>query len=802
DLATMNEIINYLLGLDPSTEILSADVTFLYPIADWIIIFLLIIIAIYCHWVYKKEANDCSRLYRGTLGCLRFVIWAAVLLILLQPRIELDYLSTPKSNLAILIDTSKSMGLKDKSSEEDFYQGIAQATTGNNKQVSIDNTTRNSINDSSRYDILKQVLNNKKLNLVEQLEENYAVHFFAFDKNTSRIDIISKDEEADVTSIELPELTGDITQLGSALRTIPTKLRGLPLSAIIPFTDGANNRGEAPASAAQWLGTRDIPVYPVGLGAPESIDVGIVNIDLPDLVFKDDAISVRVTFEASSLEDMVLPVTLTLGDKEVGSGEVVAQNGSFQQDFVITPKEVGDLVFRVEVPGQMDEVYLKNNELKKRIRVIDSAIRILIAVDTPSWEYRYLKGFLATDERIVTKTFIRRQDIRTSRTREEYLEKFPSYETMQTKYDCVIFNNITADFFSNDQMKDIAKYVSEDGGSFIMISSTKGTPGTFIGTPIGDMLPVTLSKVSEDPRQDVDNRFIRPYKMRLTRDGYNHVVTRLHPLPEKNAEAWARLPGQFWYYKGIKRLKPSALALVEHSKASNEYGPIPLMAIQRYGRGNVLFNGFNSIWRWRYKIGNRFTNRFWGQTIQYMGLPHLLGNMKRVNFQTQGRDFTVGEKIPLTVRVLDRDFRPVTDEAITVIASNDESANDLEFPFVKEADKKGVFSGKMFLPEGSWTITVDGYQKEEEIILDINPPQYEFESPAMRINELKAIAEASGGEYVPLSDVWKIPDLIKDTSKKSRAQLKKDLWDTWLALLFVVICCALEWILRKRIDLA
>ena len=797
----MNQFINWLLGLDPTTEILNADISFRYPIPAWLVAGIIILIGVYCHWVYKKETPETGGFYRGLLAFFRFIIWTAVFLVILQPRLDLNYLSQPKSNLAILIDTSKSMGLSDKSNKNEFYSSIKQATTEKDTTPNVTPEDKRKINDSTRYEILGQILSNEKLNLIKRLEEDYAVHIFGFDERAEKIQLIASDDSENPGAIQMPELTGDTTQLGSALRSIPNKLRGLPITAVVPFTDGANNRGESSATAAQWLGERDIPVYPVGIGAPEAVDVGIINIDLPDLLFKDDEIAVRITFEASSLEDVVLPITLMLGEKEVGTGEVVARNGTFQTDIVFTPKEVGDLVFKVDVPQQADEVFIDNNVLKKRVRVIDSAIRILIAVDTPSWEYRYLKGFLATDDRIHTKTFIRRGDIRTSSSNPEYLPTFPTYDEMN-KYDCVIFNNITADYFSDDQMRDIVKYVSEDGGSFILISSTKGTPGTFIGTPIGDMLPVTLNKISEDPNLDLQNHFTNSFKLRLTRDGYSHIITRLHPIPEKNAEVWGKLPGQLWYYTGIKRLKPAALALVEHASKRNEYGPIPLMAWQRYGRGNVLFNGINSIWRWRYKIGNKFSNRFWGQTIQYMGLPHLLGNMKRVNFQTTGRDFTIGEKIPVTARVLDRDFRPITSDEITILATEENTGNELDYTFAKEEGKEGTYSGKLFLQEGTWHIVVQDYEKEEELVLDISPPQFEFESPAMRIKELQTVADASGGAYVGLEELHKLPEMLKGTAKKMRSQMKRDLWDTWLSLLLITIACAIEWILRKRIDLA
>jgi hypothetical protein len=248
-------------------------------------------------------------------------------------------------------------------------------------------------------------------------------------------------------------------------------------------------------------------------------------------------------------------------------------------------------------------------------------------------------------------------------------------------------------------------------------------------------------------------------------------------------------------------LKPSAIALVEHGKAVNEYGPIPLVATHRFGKGQVLFMGINSTWRWRHKVGNRYTNRFWIQTIQFMGLPHLLGNMKRVQLMSQGRSFFVGERIEITAKVLSENFTAVRDDFVTLVALNKETSEEKAFKVHRDQAKEGFFTGTVHLQKGLWEMWVDGYAEEDHLTVSIREPHYEFEKPAMQLASLMAIADASGGQFITLSDAGSLPDRISQAVQPIRSPVEKSIWDTWLMLLIITFTASLEWYLRKRVDL-
>ena len=781
----MTQLLDWLLGTEGTIEVLDFNCVLKMGLPAWVAVFILALVAFYCHQIYKRERADLNPSLRRLLSSLRFLTYAALLLIFMKPVLQMDRLIEPRSNVVILVDSSKSMGIVEKGAPAAYTALVAKATDLDAAQASK----------LDRISIAQLILNNGRSDLLAQLKDNYSVHLYSFDK-----EVVANGVQEENGTAVMPQVTGEVTQLGAAIRQVAQDFRGQPLAGIVVLTDGGSNKGESPVVVAQELGKRGIRVFPVGIGVQEAVDIKIIDANIPELIFKDEELAVEVTFEGASVAGNSVSVDLFLGDERIGGRDVEGRDGVFKENFVIRAETAGDFTFRVTAAGQPNEYFLENNEKTKQIRVIDNAIRILFVIENPSWEYRYLKGLIDRDRRAEAKVFIRRGDLERARSDEQYLPTLP-FETMSEDFDCLVFCNIRADYFDTEKMQKIKEYVTEDGGALIMISSTSGTPGTFAGTPIGDMLPVQFSAIAEHESLDLDQRFTRPYPLRLAHEGQFHNITRLSALPDENEALWAQLPPQYWYYSGIKRLKPSAIALVEHGKVVNEYGPIPLVATHRFGKGQVLFMGINSTWRWRHKVGNRYTNRFWIQTIQFMGLPHLLGNMKRVQLMSQGRSFFVGERIDITAKVLSENFTAVRDDFVTLVALNKETSEEKTFKIQRDQAKEGFFAGTVHLQKGLWEVWVDGYAEEDRLTLSIREPHYEFEKPAMQQASLTTIADASGGQFISLVNAASLPDRISQTVQPVRSPVEKSIWDTWLMLLLITFTASLEWCLRKRVDL-
>ncbi|PCJ60901.1 MAG: hypothetical protein COA79_07520 [Planctomycetota bacterium] len=795
----MKYFLEYFYNLDKTVDILAYQVRFAFNIPEWVIAFLVIASGIYSYWIYKKEADFVNPIYRYTMAGFRFLVYVFILLLLLQPILILDRMVEPKSNIAILIDTSESMGIIEESADVDYFKDL--------KSVLGDKVGGKPIEEANRTQIVQSILNSEKIDLLNSLGDKFSLHFFSFGKETKKLKIQWQNVDEKGNAIEkkpivIAEAKENVTQIGAAQRDVLNYFKGQPLAGLVMLTDGGNNKGEDPEIVSQSLFLKKVPVFSVGIGFPESIDISIVDINIPELLFKDEEIAVEVRFKASSLEGVTVPVKISMGDHELpGKHEVVCKDGYFSKEFVIKPEKMGRFSLKVSVPQQDKEFFIDNNKLSKQVRVIDSKIRILIAVDNPSWEYRYLKGMLNTDDRIETKVYINKGDLRRAQHDPDFIYPFPkTREELNKNFDVIIFNNIPASAF-NKELEAIQKFVSEDGGSFIMFAATSGTPGTYLNTPIQKMLPIEFKSINQNVKEDEAKEFTHPFKLRLTADGKYHNVTRLTPLVDENEKLWLTLPSHYWYYKGIKRLKPAAIALVEHSAAGNEHGAIPLITQQRYGKGQVLFFGVNSMWRWRFKIGNKHFNKYWAQTIQFMGLPHLLGTMERVQFTTEGKEFTEGQLVTTSVKIITKEFTPITDEEIVLIATDKEQGLSEQFKFASQKKKPGTYEGQLFLKKGSWDIVVERYEKEGDLKLKVTKAMLEFENPAMQKGLLRKLADHSGGKFIEIKDLANLRDHISEKIQKIRQQDEMKLWDNWFFILVITILASIEWALRKKADL-
>src|SRR5262249_60166206 len=102
---------------------------------------------------------------------------------------------------------------------------------------------------------------------------------------------------------------------------------------------------------------------------------------------------------------------------------------------------------------------------------------------------------------------------------------------------------------------------------------------------------------------------------------------RLESTRESSAERWAELPWHYWAMGGDAKPGAEALAFVADDKAGaadskGERGNA-LFARQPYGFGRVLFIGLDSTWRWRYRTGDLYHHRLWGQVIRWAAAEKL-----------------------------------------------------------------------------------------------------------------------------------------------------------------------------------
>ncbi len=183
-------------------------------------------------------------------------------------------------------------------------------------------------------------------------------------------------------------------------------------------------------------------------------------------------------------------------------------------------------------------------------------------------------------------------------------------------------------------------------------------PQEYAGTPLEACLPTVISS-SPDPVITEE-----PFRWQLTAEGKRSPITQLEDSSAENDRVWANLPGMFWA-AGVPRVKPGATVLAQHPSRRNGDGPYPLVVTQPFGAGKVFLELVDSTWRWRWRVGDRYFYRYWGQVFRTLTPRELPGNSRFVQLNSDRSNYRLGVKVSLRARLLDAYYHPIKAESAT-----------------------------------------------------------------------------------------------------------------------------------------
>ena len=107
----MTQFLDWLLGTEGTIEVLDFNCVLKMGLPAWVAVFILALVGFYCHKIYKRERPELNPPMRHLLSVLRFLTYAGLLLIFMKPVLQMDRLIEPRSNVVILVDSSKCMGI-------------------------------------------------------------------------------------------------------------------------------------------------------------------------------------------------------------------------------------------------------------------------------------------------------------------------------------------------------------------------------------------------------------------------------------------------------------------------------------------------------------------------------------------------------------------------------------------------------------------------------------------------------------------------------------------------------------------
>ncbi len=767
-----------------------------------IVLFLALLVggALLIRWGYRRDVGWVPPRRKLALSTLRAGALAIILFIATGAFLDVVRRFDGSGTVMVLVDRSQSMALVDRREGDAAKQasellGGAAAT-------------------ATRHDLLAATLADPARDPIRALEGRFKVEVYGFGEGSGLAPLAPATAGGGpLSGLKAPDERA--SQLGAALADSARRARGRRLDAVILASDGGWNRGEDPVEVAKSLGA---PVIALGVGSPQAKDLEIPFIFSEDVVFKNDRFVLDVRIRQRGFSGRSVPLVIRRTN-EAGAEEVLKEeqlalgdDREFVHSVELVPDKEGVFTFSAELTPQPEEANTVNNRKSRaNIQVVDKKLRVLSIDDAPRWDFRFLRGIFEADRQRVQPTFILRQGDRNLDSRGvKFLRSMPAEAKAYKEIDCIVLGDIGPDFFTSEDLKRIESWVRVDGGGLIVVAGRRAMPVQWGGTVLDQLLPVepevqpaqTVAEELSRTIKDADG--VRPV---VTNEGGRWAALRFAADPGENAQKWAESEPLRWIHP-VKRAKSGAAVLLAHPSKRSGDDPMPILAVQRYGRGQVAWIGSDECWRWRYKPGVAQHRRLWGQLTSSLGMAHLLGNASRVQIETDRGEYAVGDRAQLIARVLDSDFNPLTADSVTVAVERDLAKEQVVLAARRE--QPGVFAGE-WVPGATGrhrvVLTVDEAggsvgETTAERVVSVVEPQLELDDGGMREDLLAQIAKAGDGAFIPLSRSVEVAEIIK---ARQRAGVQKreevTLWNAPGVLCLLVLLLGVEWWYRKRWDM-
>ncbi len=673
----MTELIGWLLGLDQVTSIrdvrpgLSADWATRGSGPFWLFfsaVAVFVLVAIF----YFRFQNRGSVLLRGCLTLLRAGALILLLLTLAEPvlRASIERLELP--TLFLLVDGTASMQICDRYATD--QQSRLARITGH--------WTTDSPQSLQRIELIQGWLRHDGQQLFDTLQKTqpFKLRSFLFDGRTTsqlrELEPAKGGPSASQLAGVADRLTADgqVTALGSVLRDVARQSGTRNLAGVVMVSDFAQNSGESPLENSDALAPGPavelgVPIYTIGVGAGRSKDLGVavrmdprmrrgetttVHVELRQVDL--DGRTARVRLHARRLESTDENQEIVIGEQPVelnGPGAVLG--------FPFTAEQAGLYELTATVEPLAGEIVVDNNRLSRRIQVIDDFVRLLYVADEPTWEWRFVKEVFHRDPTVGMRgfrTYLASSDPRVREANPLFLSTLIPGRAEFFANDVIFLDDVPSSLLTPRFCDLLERFVRDLGGGLVVMAGPRFGLEPLHGTSLARMLPVIL-----DP--DAPLRDTQPFALRRTSRSREFLFMQLGDSAAENDKAWSNLNDVPWY-QPVAQVHERAAVLAEHptDKCHDGRTAQPLIAIRRFGEGEVVHLGFNEMWRMRRQYGEKYYRRFWSPLIDRLGLSHALGPRKRFVPRLDRESYRVEDDVILSVQAYDQEYEPLQASAI------------------------------------------------------------------------------------------------------------------------------------------
>lgn len=718
----------------------------------------------------------------GLLAGLRVAVVVVFVLCLMQPVFSYRTSARRQPEMAVLLDTSRSMSRTD---------GAGGA---------------------SRLETARSWLRSGPL--ADALRDRYRLRFFSFDRSARPL------RDGDIGAVAP---TGETTRLADSLVAACAAVgqngaddaedRGRMLPRVLVVGDGVDLGGNDPADTARRLGVT-VDTLTVGGTAAVADEprVVIASLRAPRRVLAGAEAQFDVTLRRDGNDERPWVLSLIEAGRTLDTQDVVFQAGQGDRTVRMNhrPGEPGlhDYEFRLAPPAEA-AAPAGVEPYRISLRVVDRKHEVLLLEDTWRWEFKFLRRILEDDPSFSLTALVTRPGGSVVQMgeadRRVNLAGMPASRSELEWFDMYVLGDVKPAGWSRGMASALASLVRDEGKSLVVIAGPN--IGAIAATPeLAAILPVEVVRESGTPIEG-------PVEVRVSREGLSTPFFANPPAPGGRGPAAAAappvpggLPPLDQIYPPLRK-RPAATVLVEAVKQSNSYGPLIVMAEHTVGRGRVLFIGTDTLWKWHMiadtdDAGITPFMIFWQQTLRALAPSRPFAGGISLDVVPDRTRYEAGQRIVVRAEV--GSDRPLVAPVIraSVLAPSARAGEPIPLAFPADPARPDTFVAAFAAAEPGQhlvtaaVITSGRTAAEVTTAIDVEPEGLESDRSAADADALARLAAATGGRVIDPADPKTFPVVDDVTAGLVDRTASLDLWNDHVLLLLLCLLLGADWGIR------
>jgi len=591
------------------------------------------------------------------------------------------------------------------------------------------------------------------------------------------------------------------TDLGKCLVTMADKPNISDHAGVILITDGGDE-------LLQNVKLPEVPTHIVGVGSdPESWnDVAIAEIVAPEVVEQQSDFEVAVDILARCASDdfsaRLGPVKVSLEEKagadwQIRGTELVRfTDRNARATFrVQSTSDLGTTQYRVSVQSIEGELSELNNTRVFPIEVQENALSVLLFAQQVGWDFSMIRKELSRDPSVALTSLFRvtqeRFIVQGSRQEgDQGLEAgFPSNKELLGLYKCIILGSFPASQWQGQQLQALVEYV-RDGGAVIFLGGEDSFGrGGYAGTELEALFPWRISDAEPELQSG-------QFAVNVPISAADHaIISETAKLISQAGSATVESVNM------SGRPKSGAITLLNTLVGSRT---LPVVALQRYGRGHTMAVATNTLWKWTLagETLEQAYGHFWRQAVrnlsQWAEGEHFLA------VRWDRPSYRPGEQAQATIRVAGR-YDP---GQLQLKAALNVDGNNVPVAVEPVAGKANTFRAEMsFAERAEYLFKAEAYSQEQllesyEKTLAVGPKLNEGANLEVDRAFLDNLAARGGGAYFREGDFENLIEALRNQVMARSVSLDIPLvQDKTVYLLIFLGILMVEWTVRRKMNL-